>query len=284
MTEPRVSIVVPTLNQGAFIKQALQSIVGQGWPRLELIVIDGGSTDQTAEVVRSFGDVVTHFISEPDRGQADAINKGMRLATGDVLAWLNSDDFYLPGAIEHAVANLGDIRQPRLVYGSCLLVWEGTEKARLAQAPVPFDRVALTTCDYIYQPSAFWTRELWTRTGELNDVLHFVMDWDWWLRASEYGEFIPTPQPLSYYRFHDAHKSSGGSPRRRKEILDLVERYATKEWSDAFRGVSERVDSLATSFKRFHGRPGYFLHRLRHLDLFLKYGDKVETAFWQLHV
>jgi glycosyltransferase involved in cell wall biosynthesis len=284
MSEPLVSIVVPTLNQGSFIEQTLLSIMGQGWPRLEVIVIDGGSTDQTAAVVRSFGSAITHFVSEPDRGQAEAINKGMRLAKGDVLAWLNSDDYYLPGAIAHAVRKLADVREPRLVYGSCLLVWEGTEKARLAQARVPFDREALTTCDYIYQPSAFWTRELWERTGELNDALHFVMDWDWWLRASQNGEFIPTPQPLSYYRFHDAHKSSGGSPKRRQEIVQLVERYAAKDWSEIFRKVSQRVDGLAKSFKRCEGRPYFFLHRLRHFDLFAKYGDKVDTAFWQLHV
>src|SRR5262245_28017891 len=99
MTKPLVSIVVPTLNQAAYIGQTLASMVGQCWPRMEIIVVDGGSTDGTADVVREFGSAVTHFISEPDRGQGDAINKGFRLATGQILAWLNSDDYYLPGVL-----------------------------------------------------------------------------------------------------------------------------------------------------------------------------------------
>jgi len=112
---PLISIVVPTLNQARFIEQTLASITGQNWPRTELIVIDGGSTDGTREIVQRFP--VAHFVSEPDRGQADAINKGMRLAKGDILAWLNSDDYYLPLAFSRVVAALGDLSKPRLVYG-----------------------------------------------------------------------------------------------------------------------------------------------------------------------
>src|SRR6185503_1522884 len=114
---PSISIIVPTLNQSPFIGQTLASIVEQSWPRTEIIVVDGGSNDGTQDVVRRFGNAVTHFVSEPDRGQADAINKGMRFAKGDVLAWLNSDDYYLPGTIAKVMPLLGDGSEPRLVYG-----------------------------------------------------------------------------------------------------------------------------------------------------------------------
>src|SRR3954463_11026696 len=114
---PLFSIVVPTLNQAAFIEQTLASIVGQGWPGVELIVIDGGSTDGTRAIVEKFGAQVTHFISEPDRGQADANNKGTRLPPGALRARLNPDDFRLPQTFARVAAALGDVAQPRLVYG-----------------------------------------------------------------------------------------------------------------------------------------------------------------------
>src|SRR6266853_4626931 len=128
---PLISIVVPTRNQAAFIEQTLASIVGQNWPRLELIVVDGGSTDGTQEIVRRYP--VQHFISEPDRGQAEAINKGFRLAKGDVLAWLNSDDYYLPLTLARAVAALGDTTAPPLIYGNCLLWYEQADRAQVAR-------------------------------------------------------------------------------------------------------------------------------------------------------
>src|SRR5215207_3330029 len=133
---PLVSIIVPTLNQARFIEQTLASITGQNWPRLELIVIDGGSTDGTREIVERYP--VTHFISEKDRGQADAINKGMRLAKGDILAWLNSDDYYLPLAFMRVARVLEDTTKPQLVYGGCLLLYEQENTAKLVR-PQPFD-------------------------------------------------------------------------------------------------------------------------------------------------
>lgn len=280
---PLVSIVVPTLNQAAFIEQTLASIVGQNWPRLELIVVDGGSTDGTREIVERYAAHLAHFVSEPDRGQADAINRGMRLATGDILAWLNSDDFYLPLAIARAAAALGEVARPRLVYGGCLL-WYEVEGRAFVVHPGAFDRAALTTSSFIYQPSAFWTRALWEKAGPLDESKHFVLDWEWWLRASPQGEFMATDDCLSVYRFHAAHKTGSGSPRRTEEILALVEQHAAPEWVAAFRAVARQLPALEWSFRHCAGRSGFWaLRTLRHLDLYARYGRRVDHAFGQLH-
>ncbi len=281
---PLISIVVPTLNQAAYIEQTLASIVGQGWPRLELIVMDGGSTDGTRGIVEKFGAQVTRFISERDRGQADAINKGMRLAMGDILAWLNSDDYYLPQTLERVAAALGEVTQPRLVYGGCRFLYEADGSTKDMPAE-PFDGERLKTCDFVYQPSAFWTRELWKRTGELNEAQHFTLDWDWWLRAATQGEFAPLGEVLSVYRFHDAHKTGSGASRRSEEIVALVEKYAAPEWAAAFRAVAAKLGALEKTWRWCAGRRGLWtLHRLLHLDLYGRHGDKIDRAFSQLHV
>jgi len=281
MSLPLISIVVPTLNQASFIEQTLASIVGQNWPRTEIIVIDGGSTDGTREVVQKYP--VTHFISELDRGQADAINKGMRLAKGEILAWLNSDDYYLPLAFARVAEALKDTGRPQLVYGGCLLLFEQEQTARV-DAAQPFDREKLTRGDTIHQAATFWTRALWEATGELTPEHHFILDWEWWLRASEHGELRPIEPLLAVYRFHGAHKSGSANPRRVQEILGLVERHATREWQEIFHAVAERLPGLIASWERFAKNGGYRWHKLRHLDLYLRYGEKVNAAFWQLHV
>jgi glycosyltransferase involved in cell wall biosynthesis len=281
MSSPLFSIVVPTLNQARFIEQTLASISGQTGVRTEIIVIDGGSTDGTREIVERYP--VAHFISEKDSGQAEAINKGMRLAKGDILAWLNSDDYYLPLTLQRVAAALGDTTQPRLVHGACLLWYEKEKRAR-EMRPDPFRREALFVSSVIFQPSAFWTRALWEKTGQLDETQHFVLDWDWWLRASLLGEFITIQDCLSVYRFHDQHKTGSGVQRRIDEILGIVEREASPEWIAAFHAVNARLKSLIYTWEKFAKNGHYRLHKLRHLDLYLKHGSKVDEAFWQLHV
>lgn len=282
MSTPLFSIVVPTLNQAAFIEQTLASIAGQNWPRLELIVIDGGSTDGTHAIVERYRHVVTHFVSEPDRGQADAINKGFALARGDIFAWLNSDDYYLPLAFQRAAAALGGGTEPQLVHGAVLLLFEAEMRAKLA-APAPVSREALQVRSMIHQPGAFWTRALWEAAGPLNTDYHFILDWDWWTRAIEKGAFRPLADCLAVYRFHSGHKSSSGSRRRREEILGHVERHAGAEWQAAFRDVDARLEGLIASWERY-GRRWHHLHTLRHLDLYARHGARMTTAFWELHV
>jgi glycosyltransferase involved in cell wall biosynthesis len=280
---PSLSIIVPTLNQARYIRQTLDSIVAQRWPRTEIIVVDGGSTDGTADVVRSFGDAITRFSSEPDRGQADAINKGFRIATGDLLAWLNSDDFYLPGAVEKIAPLLGDGSEPRLAYGGTRALTDATGALTDWPAP-PFDREALKTKALIYQPSAFWTRALWERTGELDVAQHFTLDWDWFLRASAHCDFARVEDVLSVYRFHAGHKTGSGNPKRASEICAFVEKHAGAEWGAAFRDVAEELPSLARWLPRLKKTGLFGLRTLFYRKLYARHGAKVKVALSQLQI
>jgi glycosyltransferase involved in cell wall biosynthesis len=280
---PLLSVVVPTLNQAQFIGQTLASIVGQCWLRTEIIVVDGGSSDGTADVVRSFGSAITHFVSEPDCGQADAINKGFRLAKGDVLAWLNSDDYYLPAAFHRAAPLLGNGTEPRLAYGGTIALFEAARETKLWPA-LPFDAEGLKSRALVYQPSAFWTRNLWERVGELDVEQHFTLDWDWFLRASAHCAFATVAEPLSVYRFHAGHKTGSGNPRRAQEICAFVEKHAGPAWGAAFRDVSAQLATLGPGLDRLR-RWGLF--RWRHLvyrGLYKKHGAKVKAALSQLRV
>jgi glycosyltransferase involved in cell wall biosynthesis len=281
MKAPRISVVIPTLNQGPFIEETLASVFGQNWPQLEVIVVDGGSKDQTREIVERYP--VTHFISEPDRGQADAINKGMRLARGDILTWLNSDDYYLPLTLQRVAAALGSDPTARLVYGGCLYLYTQDDRARVVHAP-PYDRERLRVDCYLTQPSTFWTRPLWEKTGEINDALHFIMDWEYWVRASQHCAFEPLDLPLSVYRFHPGHKTSGRNLVRTSEIVSFVEQYASPEWAAVFRDVNSHLDSLIESWDKARASGRFAWHKLRHRALYRRYGAKVDAAFWQLHV
>jgi glycosyltransferase involved in cell wall biosynthesis len=217
---PRITVVTPSFNQAAFLEQTILSVLGQGYPNLEYFVFDGGSTDGSVEIIEKYAGRLAGWRSGPDGGQAQALNAGFARATGDILCWLNSDDYYLPGIL-HQVADSFSRGESSLVYGKCLFFWEGTNGCRIVEPPA-FDAGLLEVWDYIIQPSAFWTRSLWEKTGPLREDLHFAFDWDWWLRARAHGTFRSLPILFSGYRFHAAHKSSGNAKAREDEIGKVV--------------------------------------------------------------
>ena len=184
MARPLVSIVTPTLNQGAYIEHALRSVRRQSYPSIEHIVIDGGSTDGTLDILRrAADDGAIRWISEPDRGMYDAVNKGLAMATGDVLAYLNSDDAYLPWAVETAVAAFEARPDVEVVFGDGVRVDEmaGSQRPRLFP---PFDRRSLAHFESLMQPAVFWRRSVLERLGGFDDGLRYVADLDYWLRAA----------------------------------------------------------------------------------------------------
>ncbi|OLP18793.1 hypothetical protein BST81_08620 [Leptolyngbya sp. 'hensonii'] len=237
---PKISIVIPSYNQGQYIEQTITSVLGQNYPNLELIVMDGGSTDATVTILKKYNSALAYWVSEPDKGQAHAINQGFRRATGEILAWLNSDDMYLPGTLTKVVHALGSIQAPRLVYGGCIHFKEGAELC-YAKLPEAFDPERLTYHDYIIQPSCFWTRPLWKLTGELNETYHYALDWDWFIRASRLGTFIPLPDYLSLYRIHSSHKTGTGGMARSLEVMRVVETHASEDWIITYREVLEEM-------------------------------------------
>ena len=161
---PRISIIIPTLNQGQFIKQSIESVLGQGYPDLEIIVIDGGSVDNTKDVLESFGNQIS-WISEPDSGQSEAINKGLRVCSGDICGFLNSDDFLMPGSLNE-IAKAFKRHDSLWVTGDYRIV---NEKGEVIQPLIAFykrllrainSKELLLIANYIIQPSTFWRKEL----------------------------------------------------------------------------------------------------------------------------
>jgi glycosyltransferase involved in cell wall biosynthesis len=201
---PLVSIVTPSLNQGRYIEDAIESVAAQDYPRIEHIVVDGGSTDGTLDVLRRFPEL--RWVSEPDRGQADAIAKGFAMTRGEILAWLNADDVYLPGAVSAAVEALRTTGAA-LVYGSWLQIDENGRT--LKEVPVaPFDyRELLEIRNMIAQPTAFFRRGAYEAVGGVDPSFHFALDYELWLKLGAKHDVATLERPLAAFRFHPDSKT-----------------------------------------------------------------------------
>ena len=178
---PKVSIVTPSYNQGKFIEETIRSVLLQGYPNLEYIIIDGGSTDNSVEVIKKYSSWLTYWVSEPDRGQSHAINKGWKMATGEIFAYLNSDDTYLPGAIMVAESFLTEHPDISMIYGNCNVVSEEGE----IMWPYPveeFDIKKMLFTNFIPQQTVFFRDHVLDEIGYLDESLHMVMDRDMWIR------------------------------------------------------------------------------------------------------
>jgi glycosyltransferase involved in cell wall biosynthesis len=204
-----VSIVTPSWNQGAFLERTVRSVLGQGYPRLEYIVQDGGSADESKAILQRYGGRFKHWASAPDAGQTQAINLGFRHATGDVLAYLNSDDLLLPGTL-HYVADFFE-RHPEVdvVYGHRVIIDEDDNEVGRWVLP-PHDGEVLTWSDVVPQETLFWRRRIWGRVGAaLDESFQFAMDWDLLLRFRDAGaRFVRLPRFLGAFRVHPAQKTT----------------------------------------------------------------------------
>lgn len=181
---PRVSIVTPSYNQGQFIEETIRSVLLQGYPDLEYIIIDGGSTDGSVDIIRKYEPWLAYWVSEPDRGQVHAINKGFQRATGEILAWLNSDDVYCPGSLEAVAQTLTQHPQAAILCGACVLV-DGDGHTIGTKGPREFTPEHFLQGGGVPgQPAVFFRRSVLERVGGLNENLHYVLDWEFWLRIS----------------------------------------------------------------------------------------------------
>jgi glycosyltransferase involved in cell wall biosynthesis len=224
---PLVSVVTPSLNQARFIDAAVRSVLEQDYPHLEHIVVDGGSTDGTLEILRRHQHL--RSLSEPDAGQADAIAKGFRLAQGDVFAWLNADDLYLPGAVSAAVAGLR--RGYGLVYGAWTQI--DAEGRLLKHVDVrPWDyAMLLERANFVAQPTAFFTREAYEGVGGVDTQLRYAMDHDLWLKIGARHPVLALGRELAAFRVHPESKSVAESERFAREVVRVSRRHGGRRLS-----------------------------------------------------
>jgi len=211
--QPLVSIVIPSFNQDRFIQNAADSVLAQDYLHLELIVIDGGSTDKTVDVLRQYGDRV-RWLSEPDRGQAHAVNKGWRMARGGILGWLNSDDTYRPGAIRAIVDAFQFHPEAGGIYGDCDYISAAGEfLEKYETGPFDFETFFRTSRSPIPQPAMFIRRTVYEHVGPVNEDLRLAMDWEYWLRVGMQYPIFYLPQALATFRVHGSSKSATESLR-----------------------------------------------------------------------
>ena len=210
-TLPRISIVTPSYNQAHFLGATIESVLSQDYPQLEYIVMDGGSTDGSVDVLRQFGDRL-RWVSESDHGQADAINKGMRRVTGELVCYLNSDDLLAPGSLRRVAQAFRRAPDAYWLTGQCEIIDEGGREIRPYIRSYKslwlrhYSRAALSVTNFICQPATFWRRVAFDRVGLFDPSLRYVMDYEFWLRLSTLSDPIILNEPLAAFRIHGASK------------------------------------------------------------------------------
>lgn len=223
--DPLVTIVTPSYNQGRFIKETIESVLAQDYPYVEYIIMDGGSTDETAQVVAPYLDRLT-FVSERDRGQTHAVNKGFARARGEIVAWLNSDDIFLPGAVRRVVEAFRENPKYGVVYGEGFQIAEFGEIKQHFPYTQRFDLWKLVyTSDYILNQSAFFRKAALDAVGPLREELYYIMDWEILMRLGLYFEFGHIPHDLGCLREYGEAKTFTGGLKRVREIRRVLREY-----------------------------------------------------------
>lgn len=224
---PRISIVTPSFNQGRFIEETIRSVLLQNYPNFEYIIIDGGSTDQTLDVIRKYDKWITCWVSEQDRGQSHALNKGFALATGNVLAYINSDDLYEAEALKKVMHSFSKSLESGLVVGSCIL-FDGDKTQRIIEPSWP-DTPAFFLQPFgspFAQPASFWSREAFERAGGFDESLNYVLDREFFLKLALDGlQPKLVPAALARYRDHPDTKTRQ-TIRVYQESIPVVHRHA----------------------------------------------------------
>lgn len=283
---PRISVITPSYNQGIYIEETILSVLNQNYPNLEYIIIDGGSNDSTVEVIKKYESRINYWISEKDKGQSDAINRGFAMATGDIICWLNSDDYFLPNTLNYISQHL-DTTKNEILFGEVDYIFEPDKTIKPSDVKNKFTHYNLSLYDYIIQPGSFWTKNFLANTGSLNESLHFVFDWEWFLRAKiNHSNFKYVEKVFAVYRVHDAHKTSNGGDKRQKEIEYILEKYNSKNVLKGFKFMRDerpKIDKvLQFSVKNKLTRFDMKLLKLCYPQYFLNLPDIVLRQLYEL--
>lgn len=223
-----ISIITPSFNQSAYLEQTIKSVLDQDYANIEYIVMDGGSTDSSVDIIKRHAARLAFWTSERDRGQADAINKGMTRAHGEILAWLNSDDYYLPGAISSAVKIFEQNPDAVLIYGDMLAVNEHGETTNILK----YQQLTLEDLlcfQIIGQPAVFFRREAFEKTGGLDTTFHFLLDHQLWIKTAAQGKILHVNQTWAAARYHAEAKNRAKAAEFGREAFRILDWAAQNE-------------------------------------------------------
>lgn len=244
MQLPRISIVTPSYNQGNFLEGAIESVLAQDYPNLEYVVIDGGSTDQSYDIIKFYSQHLAYWVSESDKGQSQAINKGLLKTSGELVTWLNADDRYLPGAL-HAVAQ-GYLANPGIgaIVGAGQMTDETGDIIDYRKPTcVTVQSLYRWLQEFFWQPSCFLTRAAWDTCGPLDERLHYALDLDLWLKVAAHFPFVCISELLSQSFRHDSAKTFRFKHHSLLEAVLIISRHGGEEV--ALAELSRYADFLA---------------------------------------
>ena len=246
-TDPLVSIITPSFNQAAFLEDTIQSVLGQDYPNLEYIIVDGGSTDNSLAIIEKYAKKISWWVSEPDKGQADAINKGLRRAKGEFVAWLNSDDLYLPGAVTQAAAALRANPDLGLVYGDLQSI-DAAGKHFHTIRYRQYSLADLLAFRIIGQPSVFMRRSVLIETELLSLELHYLLDHQLWIQMASRAGIQYFPQEWAAARHHPQAKNTIQAvsfgleayeilywAQEQPDLAKIIDEDSGRAWGGAFR-------------------------------------------------
>lgn len=222
-TKPLVSIITPSLNQSQFLEATICSVLNQDYPHIEYIICDGGSTDGSVEIIRKYADRLAWWCSEKDEGQSAAINKGLTRAKGEIIAWLNSDDCYLPCCVSTIVSAFVQYPDAGLIYGSLEII--NASGQRVNNFPYQCWTLAdhLTQKVTVLQPASFWRREVMDSVGLLRTDLHYAMDFEFWIRIGRRYMIKSLDKVLAQFRVSSVNKSSTQTIRWGPELIKILD-------------------------------------------------------------
>lgn len=205
---PRISIVTPSYNQGQFLEETIRSVLLQGYPNLEYWVMDGGSSDNSVEIIRKYEPWLAGWVSEKDAGQSDAINKGWRRSTGEYMTYLNSDDLLAPGCLFKMMAYFAEHPEVDLLYGDLIIFDEAPERGKRQGFALYRAEDLLTTPKWIPQQGTLFRRKVYETLGDLDRSLHFSMDYDYFLKTLALFKAAYLPEVVAYFRYHPDSKTT----------------------------------------------------------------------------
>jgi glycosyltransferase involved in cell wall biosynthesis len=258
VNSPLITIITPSYNQSRYLEQTIHSVLQQDYPAFEYFIIDGGSTDSSLEIIRRYENQLSGWVSEKDRGQADAINKGFQRASGEYIVWLNSDDLYQPGAIRIAIETFQKHPEAGIVYGNVLSIDENSQPFNL-QTFQPYNLKDLMAFNIISQPAVFMRRAVLEQAGYLDPDYHLLLDHHLWLRMAALAPMVYIPATLAAARYHAEAKNLSRTADFGREAFRIVDwMRATLVLAPVFQAHRRRILAGAHRLDAFYLLDGAF--------------------------